>query len=218
MKSLLLVAMAAVLFAADPYDAWAQGRPADALPGLLETAHATQRWDAWLDAGLAAAATGDRGRAVDCLARAHGLAPERPESGEALRALGVNLEQTWSERAGPLAWPGTGWTAVGLLGFAGLALGWGVAGRKGRGWALASAGVAVFLAAPGVGAAWWDGRTEWVGVVRDTQALDSTGTPRQALAAGTLVVREPAPVWAGRVLVRLGDGSRAYVVETDVTP
>ena len=80
------------------------------------------------------------------------------------------------------------------------------------------AALALFAAAPGLSANWWDARTVWVGVVHDTQALDSTGTPRQALAAGTLVVREAAPVWAGRILVRLGDGTRAYVVVADVTP
>lgn len=209
---------AVALAAADPYDAWTQGRPGEALQGLLAGARAQARWDAWLDAGLAAAAAGDRGAAVACLAEAMNLAPERLEPRAALRALGQDLPQSWSERAGPLGLPGQGWAAVALLGLAGLALGAGLTWRRRRGLLLAIAGLAAAAAAPGQAAVWADGRLRWLGTVRDSAALDSTGTPLRALPAGTLLQRAGGTAWAGRALVRLEDGALAYVALADAAP
>lgn len=220
MSRVLLAAilLAGLLAGADPYDAWAQGRPGEAVPELVTLARASGRWDAWLDAGLAAAAAGERGTAAACLAAAHNRAPEQPAPREALRALGAALPATWCERGGPVAAPGLGWSGVVLLGLAGLALGGAAALRRGRTACLLLGGVALLAALPGQAAMLLDGRRSWVAVVRDSAALDSTGTPLRALPAGSLLERAADEVWAGRVLVRLGDGGLAYVAEADLTP
>lgn len=209
---------AAVMAAADPYDAWAQGRPAEAMQALLAQARSTARWDLWLDAGLAAAAAGDRGLAVACLAEAMNRAPERSEPRTALRTLGHELPASFSERAGPVGRPGQGWTAVCLLAAAGLAIGVAMMTRRRRSAWLAAAGIATALAAPGQAATFVDGRTTWMGTLRDSAALDSTGTPLRALPAGSLLQRAADGTWAGRILVRMDDGSLAYVAQADVTP
>lgn len=209
---------AALAMAADPYAAWAQGRPAEAVQGLIAIANAEQRWDAWLDAGLAAAAADDRGRAVACLVQAHGLAPERAQPRDALRALAAPLPTTWCERAGPLVIPGTGWSGVVILGVAGLAIGAAAGLRRSRGWLLTLGIGGMLVATPGLLATWLDGRITWVATVRDTQALDSTGTPQRALATGTLLQRAATATWSNRVLIRFDDGSLAYVAEVDLDP
>lgn len=211
-----LLLIPVLLLAADPYDTWAQGRPAEAMPGLIANAQAEQRWDAWLDAGLAAAASSDRGRAIACLARAHNLAPERAEPRDALRVLAAPLPTTWCERAGPLIIPGVGWGGIVILGLAGLALGCAMVLR--RGWLMTAGLMGLILALPGVIAPWLDGRSSWEATVRDTQALDSTGTPQHALGAGSLLQRAATGTWANRILVHLDDGSLAYVAATDVDP
>jgi hypothetical protein len=213
---LLLLALGA-LGAADPYDVWAQGRPHEALQPLIAAAQGSDRWDAWLDAGLAAAAASERGMAVACLAAAHNRAPERSEPREALRALGSPLPSSWCERAGPIAVPGIGWSGVILLGCAGLAFGGAISLRRGRGVYLLLGCVFSLVAAPGVAATWLDGRTTWVATVHDSAALDSTGTPLRALPAGSLLEQAGDEVWAGRRLVRLGDGSLAYVATSDLS-
>lgn len=219
MRALLVLAcLLPLLTAGDPYDAWAQGRPQEAVQPLLAEARAGGRWDVWFDAGLAAAAASDRGTAVACLAQAMRLAPERPEPREALRSLDVALPTGWGDRAGPLALPGSGWSGVILLGAAGLLLGLALTLRRGRVACLALAGMAVFVALPGQAAGWLDGRRTWLGTVRDCSALDSTGTPLRALPAGSLVEQAADGLWAGRVLVRLGDGTMAYLAHSDVTP
>lgn len=220
MSRLLLACLMALtaLAAADPYDAWAQGRPAEAVQPLIALAQQSGRWDAWLDAGLAAAAAGDRGLAVSCLTTAHNRAPEQPAPRDALRTLGAALPISWCERAGPVAVPGSGWNGVILLAVAGLAIGGAAALRRGRGLVLLIGGLSLLAAAPGVAAAWMDGRRVWLATVRDSAALDSTGTPLRALPAGSLLEQAGDEVWAGRLLVRLGDGSLAYVALADVSP
>jgi hypothetical protein len=213
----LLLAVSA-LAAADPYDVWSQGRPAEAVRPLIASAQESGRWDAWLDAGLAAAAAGDRGMAISCLTSAHNRAPEQAAPREALRALGTPLPTTWCERAGPVAQPGLGWNGVVLLAVAGLALGGAAALRRGRGVVLLLGGVALLAALPGVAATWIDGRRIWLATVRDSAALDSTGTPLRALPAGSLLEQVGEDVWAGRLLVRLADGSLTYVAQADITP
>lgn len=217
-RSLLILLAAGAMAAADPYEPWSQGRPAEAVPPLIAAARASGRWDAWLDAGLAAAAAGDRGRAVACLAEAHNRAPDEAAPRDALRSLGAALPTTWSERAGPVAIPGRGWTGIAVLAAAGLLLGAGIALRSRRGLLLTAGGLAVVAAAPGVIAPWVDGRTAWTATVRDSEALDSTGAPLRALPAGTLLARAADEPWSGRILVRLGDGALAYVAETDTAP
>ncbi len=216
-RVLLLVLLAvATAPAEDPYVAWSQGRPAEAVPALVAGAGA--RWDAWYDAGLAAAAANDRGRAVACLAQAMTLAPAEDEPRQALRALGVEVPVAWQERAGPLAWPGQGWAGVAVLGLAGLALGWAVAGPRARRRAAALGLVALAVAAPGVAAGLLDGRTAWTGTVRDTHLLDSAGQPVRALPAGTLLIRPAQEAWAGRVLVQVPGGTTGFVPGADLTP
>ncbi len=217
--ALLLGALAPLVGADDPYAVWSAGHPAAAIPALYATAQASGRWDAWLDLGLAAAAAEDRPRAAAWLAEAARRAPERREPREALRALdpaqGVAL--SWSERLGPLTWPGTGWTAVTLLAAAGLALGLALAGRRRRG-TVAFIGCAALVAvSPGQIAQLHDARHELFATVRDSHLLDSAGNPGDALPAGTVAEREAQPLWAGRVLVHLADGRRGYLAIVDTT-
>ncbi len=206
------------LAAADPYLAWTQGRPGEAVAPLVASAQATGRWDGWLDAGLAAAAAGQRGAALACLARAHHLAPERPEPRDAMRVLGADLPTTWCERAGPVASPGFGWGGVVLCALGGLLLGGCWVLRRGRLLAgVAGAGLLV-VAAPGLAAMRLDRSQEWLCVVHDSQALDSTGSPQQALPEGSLLRHDGSAAWGQRLLVRLPDGSQAWVAQADITP
>ncbi len=215
---MLLLALPLALAAADPYDAWSQGRPVEAAAPLVQSARIAGRWDAWLDAGLAATAASQRGRALACLAAAHNLAPERPEPRDALRALGAELPTTWCERAGPLGLPGQGWTGVVLALLAGLLLGGCLVLRRGR-LSMGLAGLAlVLLVIPGMAAMWLDGRQHWVCTVRDTHALDSTGAPQQALAEGTLLHLVGTQVWANRRLIALPVGGNAWIAQDDITP
>jgi hypothetical protein len=213
---LILCAAFIGVAAADPYVAWASGHPADAVPALEDTARTTGRWDAWYDAGLAAAAAGDRTRSAADLLVAHRIAPERDEPRTALRANGTPLPTTWCDQLGPVIWPGTGVAGIVVLGLAGLAVGWAIAGRRARASVGVAGGVLLILAAPGVVATRHDAQQSWAVIAQDTQLLDSTGTPQQPLAAATLVLRDPAPAWAGRALVTLTDGKRGFVAESDV--
>jgi len=215
---LLPLLLAAGLAAADPYDTWAQGRPGEAVAPLLAVARDSDRWDAWLDAGLAAAAAEQRGPALACLARAHHLAPERAEPRDAMRALGADLPTTWCERAGPIGLPGASWSGVALCALAGLLLSGCWLLRRGRLLVAFAGGGLLVVAAPGLAAMWLDRGQERLCAVRDTHALDSTGSPQQAIAAGTMLLRSGDTVWAQRVLVRLPDGSQAWVAQADVTP
>lgn len=199
---------------ADLYGPWSQGRPAESLDLLLGRAKATDRWDAWYDAGLAAAAAGDKGQAVSCLVAAHVRNPAAAAPRDALRALDVPLPVTWVERAGPLGLPGSGWAGVVLFAVAGSLIGYGAFRWQKKGVFIAGAGVAL-LAAPGVFAALRDAEVPWAAVVHDTQALDSTGAPLRSLPAGTLVRQEQAEPWAGRKVVRLLDGQVVMVAQGD---
>ena len=199
---------------ADLYGPWSQGRPAESLDLLLGRARTTDRWDAWYDAGLAAAAAGDKGQAVSCLVAAHVRNPAAAAPREALRALDVPFPITWVERAGPFGIPGTGWAGVILFAVAGGLIGYGAFRWQKKGIFIAGAGVAL-LAAPGVLAVLRDAEVPWTAVVHDTQALDSTGAPLRSLPAGTLVRQEQAEPWAGRTVVRLLDGQVVLVPQGD---
>ena len=199
---------------ADPYTPWSQGRPGESLDLLLGRARATDRWDAWYDAGLAAAAAGDKGQAVSCMVAAHRRNPAADEPRAALRALDVALPVTWVERAGPFGIPGRGWIGVGLFALAGIAAGYGALRWKRKG--LVAAGLLLAaIASPGVVAALRDSEVPWATLVHDTQALDSTGAPVKSLPAGTLVRKEHEEAWAGRSVVRLLDGSVVLVASAD---
>ncbi len=213
--ALLLLARAGAHAADDPYQLWSHNRPQDAIPALFQQAQASDRWDAWLDLGLAAAAAGERGRAAVWLVTAHSRAPEREEPRAALRALGTELPPSWHARCGPVAWPGSGWTGVALLGLAGGALGYALVARQARRAALLAAALAALGAAPGMIARILDSRVDLVAAVRDTQLLDSTGTPTGAVAAGTVAVSDRAAPWAGRLRVTLPDGRRGYLALSD---
>ena len=131
----------------DPYQLWSHGHPQEALPALLAEAQSSDRWDAWLDLGLAAAAAHDRGRAIAWLLLAHERAPERDEPREALRALGIELPDSWFTRLGPLAWPGCGWPAMLLMVVAGLAFGYAcLAPARRAALALSGAGICALIA------------------------------------------------------------------------
>jgi hypothetical protein len=212
---LLLLALAHARGADDPYQLWSHGRPLDAIPALLLQAQGSDRWDAWLDLGLAAAAGGERGRAAAWLVAARARAPERDEPRAALRALGIELPPSWHSRCGPLAWPGSGWPGVVLLGLIGIALGHAVAAPRGRAAGLLVALLGAMAVAPGLGARILDGRLALVAVVRDTQLLDSTGSPAGAVAGGTVAVQESATPWSGRLRVTLADGRRGYLAIAD---
>jgi hypothetical protein len=75
--------------------------------------------------------------------------------------------------------------------------------------------VAALCAAPGYIATWLDHRTDLIAVVHDTRLLDSAGNPEELVVAGTPVVRDPQPPWAGRVRVTLPDGQRGYLPQSD---
>ena len=211
-RPLLALLCLTAVSAQDPYDLWAQGRPAEAVPTLM--AQATT-WADWMDVGLAAAAAQDPGVAAAGLARAAVLAPTRPEPRSALRALGHPVPPSISERLGPLARPGVGWAALGTLGLGGAALGWGLARR--RRWAVALGTVAVLLALPGQVATWLPGPT-WVVPVRATTLLDHAGAALTPVPAGTLLERSPGAVWHGRVPVVLPDGRRGFLAQGDLLP
>jgi hypothetical protein len=213
---LLLIAVAVIGSAADdPYAPWMQGRPLEAVALLhARAADAGSDWTAWYDCALAAEAGGERGRGAAWLLEAHRLAPERREPLRALRDAGAPLGATWCERIGPLAWLGSGWRGVAVLGLSGLSLGWWL-GRRG-GTATAFAGF-VFLAigAPGAVAAWRDAHEPLLAVVHETSLLDSTGAAIGDVPAGAIGWRAPQPPWSGRVLVTLPDGRRGYVSLAD---
>jgi hypothetical protein len=212
---LLLLALGDTRGAEDPYQLWSHGRPHDAIPALLLQAQSSDRWDAWLDLGLAAAAAGERGRAAVWLVAARARAPERDEPRAALRALGAELPPTWYSRCGPLAWPGCGWPGVALLGLIGTALGYAAVARAGRALALLVALLGALVVAPGLCARILDGRLALVAVVRDTELLDSTGSPTGAVAGGTVAVQESQTPWSGRLRVALADGRRGYLEIAD---
>jgi hypothetical protein len=212
---LLLLALIPAWGAEDPYQLWSHGRPQEAIPALLVQAQDSDRWDAWLDLGLAAAAAGDRGRAAAWLVAAHARAPERDEPRAALRALGSELPPSWFARCGPLAWPGCGWSAVALLGLSGSALGFALAAKRGRAVGLVVALLGALAVAPGLCARLLDGRLALVAVVHDTQLLDSTGSPTGAVSGGTVAVQDSQTPWSGRWRVTLPDGRRGYLAISD---
>ncbi len=212
---LLLLVVASARGADDPYQLWSHGRPQEAIPALLLRAQDSDRWDAWLDLGLAAAAAGDRGRAAVWLVAARARAPERDEPRAALRALGAELPPSWHSRCGPLAWPGSGWPGVAVLGLIGIALGYAALARHGRAAGLLVAFLGAVVVAPGLCARILDGRLALVAVVRDTQLLDSTGSPAGAVGGGTVAVQESETPWSGRLRVALADGRRGYLAISD---
>jgi hypothetical protein len=217
---LAMACLACATAADDPYAPWMQGRPQDAIAGLLASARASGAWSAWYDCALAAQATGDPGKAHAWLLEAHRQAPARPEPLAALRADGGAVPPTWIERLGPIAAPGCGWTGVALLAGAGALLGWWCCSRRRRGGVIASGLVLLAAAAPGAIASWIDAREPLLAVVRDTHLVDSTGATTVAVASGTVVVGERQPPWNGRVLVRTPEGARGYLslAETRVEP
>jgi len=213
---LMLLLTVPRLVADDAYDSWAAGRPAEALPSLHAAAVASDRWDAWLDLGLAAAAAGRRGPATAWLVSAHRHAPHRPEPRQALAALGSPLPRTWLDRLGPCAWPGNGAVAMPLALLVGMGLGWSIGWRRARGWALIGAGLALLLLLPGVVGGWMDGRRDWAAATADTALLDASGRALRPLPAGTLLERVSGPGWAGHVAVRDLDGAFGWIPAADL--
>lgn len=215
-RLLLALVLALPLAGSEAADAWAAGRPAEALPALHATALASGRWDAWLDLGLAAADAGRRGPAVAWLIEAHRRAPQRPEPRRALASLGADLPEGWVRRLAPATWPGSGPLALPLAVLAGIAWGWALGWRHGRRHALVVGGVALALLLPGALATWLDGRRGWAAVTADSTLLDASGRAVRPLPAGSLIEREAAAPWAGHVAVRLADGTSGWLAETDL--
>ncbi len=199
----------------DPYAAWMQGRPAEAVPALYARARDSRDWSAWYDCGLAATAAGDAGHAVAWLLAAHRFAPAQAEPLQALRTAGAAMPATWCEHLGPAGWPGRGWSGVALLGASGLLGGWWLTSRARRRWMLNLGGLAALVSAPGAAAAWHDARAPFMAITQDTALVDSTGAAVTPVRAGMLVRREPQPPWNGRALVVLEDGRRGYVPLSD---
>ena len=217
MKAAMLLLLALSLAAVDdPYASWSHGRPQDAAPVLRATAEQSDRWDAWLDAGLAAAAAGWRPHAIACLVEAHVRAPERTEPRDALTALNATPPAGWIVRLGPLALPGSGWLGFVLLVCAGLTLGHALVVPRRRA-AITTIGALAFLvAAPGLIASAVDGSRRFAVPLRDTHLLDSAGNPGPTVAAGTLAERTVGKPWAGRVPVALPDGKHGWLALADL--
>lgn len=201
--------------AEDPYQTWAQGRPAEALPGLLAAAQASDApWQRWYDLGLAAHAAGQPGLAVAALLTAQQRAPWASEPRLALRQTGTPLPAAAMDVLGPLPALALSWPGLVLAGTAGALLGWALYRRRvlpGLG-----AGLLLLLLAPGLVLACWPGPA-WCTVLGDSTLVDSTGAPQRGgeLAPGTLLRREPREPWAGRVLVTTPDGRSGWVAESD---
>jgi hypothetical protein len=214
-RFLLALVWVAGLSAADPYQAWSQGRPAESAPDLAAAATTAH---GWTDAGLAYAAAGDQGQAVAALLRAHRQDPTLAEPRQALRALGAALPPTVTERVGPLGWPGRGWCAVGLLALAGLALGLAMSAPRGRRWWAVGGVLVAVITAPGVAGRVLDARQAWTTVLTAHPAVDATGALVTDLAPGTLLRRINDQVWAGRLAVRLPDGRAVFVAAVALAP
>ncbi len=216
---LLLAAIVGCLGAetADPYAAWAQGRPQEALAALTAAARASDRWDAWMDLGLAHANAGETGKAAAAFIVAHRAAAERPEPLAALRTIGANPPVTWCERLGPAAWPGVGWPGVGLGILAGCGLGWAALGTRRRGAAAVLGTAALIGILPGQIALRLDAAAPWAATLNECRLYDSAGNPGNPLPAATLVLRR-GEAWSGRIPVELGDGRRGFVPAGDLGP
>ena len=202
----------------DPYTAWMQGRPQEAIPALLARADSDDRWSSWYDCGLAAGAAGDD-RGAAWLLAAHHRAPLRAEPLAALRALDADIviAPEWSERLGPATLPATGWILVAVLAIGGLGLGWAVAGTRRRGLGVTVAVVAAVVVAPGMVAAWHDGHDGLVAALRDTSLVDSVGTPQAPISGGTVLTREDAAPLGDRILVHDANGHRGWIPQVDVS-
>lgn len=203
------------IFSTDPYDVWQAGQPATAVPDLYAQATATNSWQAWYDAGLAAAAADNQGAAVVWLLRAHQLAPWQPQPRQALSILQSPLPPGWITWLGPLAIIGTGWLGAVIAAAAGVCIGlawW--SPRRAR-WVVAGA-LCTLAVAPGCIASWHDATTIFAATGADTRLLDTTGSPILALPLGTIVRQADTPVWQGRQLVTTLDGRSGYIPVGDL--
>ncbi len=205
-------------FAAEAdYQAWAQGRPAEALAGLEQQAFSdTERWDYWYDLGLAAAEAGQEGKAIAWLLQARERAPHEEDIHTALTALQVQLPTQWTDTLGPLAWPGMGIYGIILLFIAGLLLGAAVCISKRRGLSILTGSFLLALVLPGVIAQTRDASISYRSIVQDTHLLDSTGHPITPLRTGSILIQE-RELPGGRLLVQLPQGQRGFVEGADCT-
>ena len=201
----------------DPYAAWAQGRPQEAITALGAVARTTNRWDAWMDLGLAHANAGETGKAAAAFIVAHRSAAERPEPVAALRSLGATPPVTWIERLGPAALPGVGWQGVGLGILAGLGLGWAALGTRRRTAAAVIGTIALVGVLPGQIALRLDSAEPWAATLHESRLYDSAGNPGNPLPAATLVWRL-GEAWSGRIPIELTDGRRGFVPAGDLGP
>ncbi len=199
----------------DPYAAWGHGRPQDAIAALHARAESEQRWDAWLDAGLAAAAANRHGEAIAWTLNAHQMAPERSEPRQALRALNVTLPLGWVDRLGPLIFPGQGWIGIILLSLGAACLGYSLGTNRQRTATLITGSLLLLIALPGRIAIEHDQMRSLISAVRDTLLYDSAGKPMSSIASGSILYRDRTDTWADRILVVLNDGTRGFVPVVD---
>jgi hypothetical protein len=214
--AVLLQILRPSLFAADdPYAAWGHGRPQDAIAALHARAESEQRWDAWLDAGLAAAAANRQGEAIAWTLAAHQMAPERSEPRQALRALNVTLPVGWVDRLGPLILPGQGWLGILLLCLGAACLGYSLCTNRQRMGTFIIGCFLLLIALPGRIAIEHDQTRSLISAVRDTLLYDSAGKPMTAITIGSIFYRDQTDAWADRLLVVLNDGTRGFVPVVD---
>jgi hypothetical protein len=202
----------------DPYAIWGHGRPHDAIAPLIEHAKITGRWDAWLDAALAAAAAEQTGDSIAYALIAHQLAPHETAPRQTLKSLNASVFPGWSDRLGPLAIPGSGLIGVIILSLGALLLGFCLTGKKYR---LATGIVGIFLlliALPGRFAFDHDSKRGLLSAVRASILYDTTGAPTHEIPLGTVVRPLDHKPWAGRLLVETTDNKRGFIPLVDVTP
>ncbi len=200
----------------EPYALWQHGRPAEAVPALRDIAEHSDQWQAWYDLGLAAAAANQPGPAAAWVLKAHMRAPWRAEPRHALTVLGSPPPAGWLTWLGPVAWPGTGWSAVVIAALAGLSFAAAcIARNKRSGW-LVGALVATLIVAPGLVASFHDTRQPLAVILQSTQLLDASGHPLRSLPAGLITTLLDHEAWQERRLVMLADGTRGYVSVVDV--
>ncbi len=201
----------------DPYQAWAQGRPAESLPRLIDAAATADTPAAWGDAGLVAAEAGRRPLAIACLARSLVLAPLRTDTRQALRVLAVRTPRLWSDLVGPVAHLGSGWTGLVLATAGGLLLGVGLMARHRRKAMLGLGAVCLLACLPGLLSTWRDASLPLAVTRSDCALLDASGRPQRTVAGGSILLHHDRPPWQGKLLVEVADGTTGFLATGDLT-
>ena len=187
----------------DPYLSWNQGRPAEALPLLLQRAETTPHWSHWYDAGLCAAAAGQNVSARLALLRAYHLAPWQEQPQQVLQLMDIAPPPLWLSRLGPWAEVADGWWALLLCGVIGCSAAWLLLVRRQRKLALALCFVSCVALLPPLVLRSAADRAQWAVLHDDVALLDASGLPQQTLAAGTVLDVEAGATPQGQLRVRV---------------